>query len=354
MHEKLRIKSLIISTMFFLISMAGMLIFADKKAIVIANVAQDQVEAEEVSVKEPEKDKTAKLLRFRQGEEEAKYLCIPLQSGVVAENIAMENHYMDKEMWIYIANTDASYYDTEAVYGNIDKIESGTYEYINDRVLIRFSLENVYECNSLLEEGKLYVEFVHPREVYDKIVVIDACGGGDETGIQIGNVPEKSISLDIVKQLKSLIDGSDIKVYYTRTDDVNIPIESRVELANAVEADMLISIRLNESADASVYGTETYYNGNYFIPGFGSVQLADVIERNVVTAISGKGNGLVAASAENVLLAEAKVPVAEIRVGYATNIEEAALLKKEAYREQIAKGIYQAILGAYENYLKEE
>ena len=63
---------------------------------------------------------------------------------------------------------------------------------------------------------------------------------------------------------------------------------------------------------------------------------------------------MVAASAENTLLADAKVPVAEIRVGYATNIEEAALLKKEAYREQIAKGIYQAILGVYDNYLKEE
>lgn len=354
MHERLRIKSFTISTVFFLISMAGMLVYADRKAIVIANVAQDQVETVVTGAKEQEEDATANLLRFRQGEEDAKYLCIPLQNGVVAENIAVENHYMDKEMWIYIANTDATYYDTEAVYGNIDKIESGTYEYVSGRVLIRFSLEDVYECNSRLEEGKLYVEFVHPREVYDKIVVIDAYGGGEESGIQTDTVLEKKVSLDILKKLKVLLDESDIKVYYTRTEDVNVLVESRVELANTVEADMLIRIRVNESPDETVYGTETYFNGNYFIPGFGSVQLADLLERNVVTAISGKGNGLFAATAENTFLADAKVPVAEIRVGYATNIEEAALLKKEAYREQIAKGIYQAILGAYENYLKEE
>ncbi len=355
MHEKLRIKSFIVSTLFFLIAMTGMLVFADRKAIVIANVAQDQVETD---VSRPQDAASAgtqtNLLRFRQGEENTDYLCIPLQSGVVAENISMENHYMDKEMWIYIANTDESYYATEAVYGNIDKIESGSYEYVNDRVLIKFSLENVYECISLLEENKLYIEFVHPREIYEKIIVIDAYGGGETLGIQAEGITEKSITLDIAKRLKGMLDGSDIKVYYTRTEDVDIPVESRVELANAVGADMFISIRLNESEDATVYGTETLYNENYFIPGFGSIELADLVERNVVTGISGKGNGLFAAKATDMILAEAKVPVAVLQAGYATNNREAGLLRKEAYREQIAKGIYLAISDAYENYLKEE
>ncbi len=354
MHEKLRIKSLIISILFFVISMAGMLVFADRKAIVIANVAQDMVTADTSKPQHGNPETTVNLLRFRQGEEESEYLCIPLQSGVVAENISMENHYMDKEMWIYIANTAATYYDTEAVYGNIDKIESGTYEFADERVLIKFSLEDVYECNSLLEEGKLYIEFVHPREMYDKIVVIDAYGGGEEVGIQSENVQEKNIALDILKQLKGLLDGSDIKVYYTRTEDVNIPVENRVQLANAVQADMFISIRLNESEDETVYGTETVYNANYFIPGFGSVHLADLVERNVVTSVNGKGNGLFAAEVSDVLLADAKVPVAVLKAGYVTNRQESVLLRKEDYRKQIATGLYHAILNVYENYLKEE
>lgn len=347
MHEKLRIKSLIVSIVFFGISMAGMLVFADRKAIVIANVAQDQVETGLLGRADDVQESKTGLLRFKQGEEETKYLCIPLQNGVKAENISMENHYMDKEMWIFIDHTDETYYDTEAVYGNIDKIVSGTYEYINGKVLIRFSLEDVYECNSLLEEGRLYVEFVYPKKVYEKIVVIDAYGGGKENGIQAGSLTEKNLTLDILKRLKKKLDGSDIKVYYTRTDDVDVTQKSRIELANAVQADMFISIRLNESEDVTVYGTETFYNGNYFIPDFGNVELADFIERNVVTAVSGKGNGLFAAAESEVLLAEATVPAAMVKVGYATNTRESALLKKEAYREQIAEGIYQAILSAY-------
>lgn len=355
MHEKLRIKTLIVSTLFCVISMVGMLIFADRKAIVIANVAQDMVESDaSLSQGNVTEDNPTNLLRFRQGEENTNYLCIPLQSGVVAEDISMENHYMDREMWIYIDNTGEDYYATEAVYGNIDKIESGSYEYVNGKVLLKFSLEDVYECNSVLEENELYIEFVHPREMYDKIIVIDAYGGGEELGIQADGISEKVVTLDIVKKLKALLDGSDIKVYYTRTEDVDISAESRVELANAVRADMFISIRLNESTDASVYGTETLYNENYFIPGFGSVELADLVERNVVINISGKGNGLFAAEETDTILHEAKVPVAVLRAGYATNEQEASLLKKEDYRERIAGGIYQAILGAYENYLKEE
>lgn len=170
-----------------------------------------------------------------------------------------------------------------------------------------------------MEEKHLYIEFVPPKEMHEKIVVIDAAWGGSETGIVTETLSEKDLTLDIAKRVRSLLETTDIKVYYTRMDDSEIAEEKRAELANAVKADMLISIRLNESGDTSLYGVEAYYNPDYFIPGFGSIELSDLVERNVVTAVSGRGNGLYEASASDILLKEAKVPATVIKVGYAGN-----------------------------------
>ncbi len=78
------------------------------------------------------------------------------------------------------------------------------------------------------------------------------------------------------------------------------------------------------------------------------MELADLLEREVVTAISGKANGLIEASAEDTVISEATVPAAAIKVGYLTNGQESILLQREDYIQRIAEGIYQTILKAYE------
>lgn len=119
-------------------------------------------------------------------------------------------------------------------------------------------------------------------------------------------------------------------------------------MANDTKADMYIEIRVNAGDDSSVYGTETVYNGDYFIPGFGSVELADYLEREVVTSIKGKALGLVEATEENYTIRNATIPAASVRVGYVTNKQEATLLVREEYIDKIATGIYNAILQVYE------
>ena len=52
------------------------------------------------------------------------------------------------------------------------------------------------------------------------------------------------------------MDGTDIKVYYTRMDDSAPSDENRIDLINAVKADMMIRIEVNEDEDTKVYGTE--------------------------------------------------------------------------------------------------
>ena len=78
------------------------------------------------------------------------------------------------------------------------------------------------------------------------------------------------------------------------------------------------------------------------------MELADLLEREVVTAIRGKANGLLEAEQTDTVINEATVPAATIRVGYLTNGQEAILLQREDYIEKIAEGIYQTILKVYE------
>lgn len=331
MCTKLRIWTLIFAILFCAGSLWGMLFFAGHKAIIIGDASLEQTGKEVFQMGEGQEQP----LRFRQNGEEASALCIPLENGIKAENIIIENHYMEKQFWIYIEGTSPHYYAREAISGNITGIEEGNYEYAEDTVLLKFGLNDVYECKSVLEEGKLYIEFVPPRAVYDKIIVIDAADGNEITD-------------DIVKQLRQLLDGSGIKVYYTGNGAEAVPAADRAAFANAVGADMFISIRLNESGDTAVYGIEALYNAEYFIPDFGNVELADSLVRQVTIAVSGRGNGLFPAEETDALLKEAEVPAAAILVGYTSNVQEALLLQQEDYRGRIADGLYQAVLGAYE------
>ena len=56
------------------------------------------------------------------------------------------------------------------------------------------------------KNNNLYVSFLSPKEVYDKIVVIDpACGGGND-GLVVEGIREKDITLEIAQKLKEKLD----------------------------------------------------------------------------------------------------------------------------------------------------
>ena len=329
-------------------SMAVMLFFAKDKAIVIEGLAQDQVTEDGDSLhSSPENDRMG-TLRFTEEDENAGYICIPLESSISAENVTIENRYMERQVWISIRGASEDYYAEAPLSGKLSYITGGRYEIRQDGVVLKLSLDKIYECYITLDESKLYIEMLNPREVYDKIIVIDAAYGGAESGISVNDIVEKDIALDIVKQVKLLLDNTDIKVYYTRMEDVDVTAESRVALANEVQADMLISIRLNLSEDEELYGTEAIYNANYYLPDLNSVSLADRVERAVVTRINGRGNGLYEAENSDILVQDAKVPVTVLKVGYASNQKEAALLARADYRALIAAGIVDAVTKVYE------
>ena len=88
-------------------------------------------------------------------------------------------------------------------------------------------------------------------EAKDFVVVIDAGHGGHDPGA-IGKISkEKNINLNVALKLGKQIQKNcpDVKVIYTRTRDVFIPLNRRAEIANDAKADLFISVHTNALAN---------------------------------------------------------------------------------------------------------
>lgn len=101
-----------------------------------------------------------------------------------------------------------------------------------------------------------------------KTIVLDAGHGGHDGSTRGLIAREKDVALQVALRLGKTIEAAlpDVKVVYTRTEDVFIPLYERIGLANQVKADLFISIHCNSMPSnmrnrSSVRGTETFVSG---------------------------------------------------------------------------------------------
>ncbi|MDD3195405.1 MAG: N-acetylmuramoyl-L-alanine amidase [Paludibacter sp.] len=95
------------------------------------------------------------------------------------------------------------------------------------------------------------------------VLVLDAGHGGRDPGA-VGKISrEKDITLSVVKKVGALVERNipDVKVVFTRSTDVFVPLERRAAIANDHHADMFISVHTNAAKSTAAYGAETYTLG---------------------------------------------------------------------------------------------
>jgi N-acetylmuramoyl-L-alanine amidase len=90
-------------------------------------------------------------------------------------------------------------------------------------------------------------------------VVIDAGHGGKDRGTISWSLDEKDIVLDVVRRLRTLLEGAGIKVVMTRTTDDFISLPERTIIASRSGADLFVSVHVNFNRDRSVSGLLVYY-----------------------------------------------------------------------------------------------
>ena len=282
-------------------------------------------------------------------------LRVTLPASVSDKDVKIANDYLAQTVTIEIPDIDESYLYENPVVGKSDHIDELTFENVGSQGIMEIRLDEVYEVETLCRDSYLYLDFLTPKDVYEKVVVLDAGHGGLSPGAIKQGVYEKDIDLAILLELKKLFEEDEnekIGVYYTRTDDSNPTLEQRVQLANNAHADLFISVHNNSTKSgrfSSVHGTAVMYNEKEELldDQFGSMKLSNICLEELTLALGSVNKGLVPGN-DIYIIRYAKMPTALVEVGFMTNKQELMNLTSQPYQEKAAEGLYNGILRALE------
>lgn len=217
------------------------------------------------------------------------------------------------------------------------------------------------------------------------LVVIDPGHGGEQEGaISPGGEREKDLALQISRRLAARLRKAGARVVLTRTADVSVPLAARAAVANAIRADLFVSIHLNSMPTAEArrasHGIETYFlsadasdasatavaareNADRLAgePELDpsdpvaailsdledtaalqqSSRLAYAVQERLVQALGAEDRGV--KQAPFYVLAGARMPAVLLEVGFISHPAEGDRLRSAAYQEQVAGAIVEGI-----------
>jgi N-acetylmuramoyl-L-alanine amidase len=218
------------------------------------------------------------------------------------------------------------------------------------------------------------------------VVVLDPGHGGEADGaLSPAGLKEKDLTLQIAQRVGAELRKRGMKVVLTRAGDLSVPLANRPAIANAIQADVFLSIHLNSMATAEGRahhtGIETYFlsadasdthasavaarenadrlaGEDAIDPGdpVASI-LSDLADADSLAAASRLAYGLheklVATlgapdrgvkQAPFYVLAGARIPAALLELGFISHEEESRVLATRAYQEKIARAIADAVV----------
>lgn len=300
-----------------------------------------------------------------QGDIPEKY-AVKIPTPEALESYTEEDNYWKKQYIIDLDDDYSDFYEDITIQknqSNIKKISVGENEDGNTEIVITTNKIQAFRVTKT--DDALYVEAGDPKSIYEKVIVVDAGHGGSDTGTTGNGVIEKNTTLAIAKEVKKNFDqDTSFKVYYTRlTDSVSgmtagssgvsnaqMSLPARYNLANEVNADLFISIHVNSYPYSSnPNGTETYYstkNTNKNDWGITSKSFATKMQ-NAIQPIIGRTNRGVK-SANYAVLYHTNMPAILIETAFASNKQDAAILKNSNKIAQIGQAIYEVTAEAFE------
>jgi len=229
-----------------------------------------------------------------------------------------------------------------------DTLRSLTMTGQNGKQEIVLEFNTVYEVTVTEDEEFVYLSLIRPQERYDKIVVVDAGHGGIDPGTSGGGATEAAVNLAVVQYAKEILDArDDLKVYYTRLNNTLPDLSTRVEFANALHADMLISVHCNHNPVKSINGVEVLYSKLQADGELTSYDLAGLCLEEVSRATGLKKNTLVERSSNLHLMKYCTMPSALIEFGYMSNRGDLDIILSEEAQRACAEAICRVIDAAY-------
>lgn len=172
-----------------------------------------------------------------------------------------------------------------------------------------------------------------------QLVAIDAGHGGPDVGATRNGIYEKDIALAISKQLGRILQQMGYAVAYTRTEDIDLDLEPRVQIAESARASAFVSVHINSlDANASqVNGVETYHAPNASL----GKNLAELVHQQIIASTGANDRGV--RSARFHVIVKTSMPAILVETGFITNPAEASKLVNTAYQERMAEAIAKGV-----------
>lgn len=169
------------------------------------------------------------------------------------------------------------------------------------------------------------------------LIYLDAGHGGKDTGALGNGIKEKDIVLDIIKRINEGLKAFDVKTLLTRTTDIFLSLDERTEKANKANADLFLSVHVNSATSTAAAGFESYIYPN---SNAATIALQNVMHQEIYRAISGSGNieDRGKKQANYAVLRQSKMKAILTENLFISNAANAALLKKDDFRQNVAEG----------------
>ena len=227
-------------------------------------------------------------------------------------------------------------------------------------------------------------------------VVIDAGHGGVDPGALGKKSQEKHINQSVSQMLAELIkeEYPEVKIIFTRTTDVKIPLARRADIANKANANLFISIHSNASKNKNAHGCQTFtlgsgsdaeakaaamYENEVILSednfqetykGFDprssesyiifelmrshdmelSVKLAEMVQSGMVENTKLFDRGV--SSAGFLVLHRTVMPSILVELGFISNTKDEEVIASKEGQKKLAKGIFNGFAKYYELYGK--
>ena len=181
----------------------------------------------------------------------------------------------------------------------------------------------------------------------NKVIVIDPSWGGQFTGESANGVVESEIVFDLAQRLEGRLIALGVNVVLTRSAN-NSPLEvDRIKVANSVNADLVIALKVDSYKNEKANGVATYFYGRDD-KGVRSVvgeRFANLIQREICARTDLLNCHTHAKSWD--LLRLTVAPTVRIDLGYLSSPHDAKRLAAAAFRDQLAEAMIVAIQRLY-------
>ncbi len=195
------------------------------------------------------------------------------------------------------------------------------YYYEDDNLVLKLRKKPIIDLNKPLK---------------NKIICLDPGHGGEEEGV-LGptGIAEKTVNLEIAQKLKTILEKKGATVVMTRTSDEEVSLRDRINIANAFDSQIILSLHNNSLPHGrnpyKEHGTSTYYYNSQSLP------LAKSLHQSLLNDLKFKDFGLFWSSFY--LTRPQEMLSVLLETGFMINPDEYILITDPKFQTKIAQSI---------------